>query len=127
MTELIPIASPVWMAPMWKPVRPFCLSRLEVTLGDGAWPGGLPAPDITVQLVVAEDPKEGTNGGYLVVAEATLGVGDRRVVEEVPWPFGPRILPAGWWVAACHNVNWLYLFEDEVIPVLTLQLHGTDV
>lgn len=128
----LPIADPIWLDTMWKPTRPFCLSRIEVTLGtdgqDTVDPGSGP---ITVQLVIAQDPAEGLGAGYFTIAEAILepteaGPLARRVVADVPWPFGPRIIPAGWWVAACHDCVWEH-HPDEKPPVLSLHPHGTYV
>lgn len=127
-----PILDPVWMYPLWKPTRPFCLSRIEVTLGAGHPPFYYwDARPLTVQLVIAEDPKDGMEVGYYTIAEAVMEVRgdigiDRRVVADVPWPFGPRILPPGWWVGACHNSHWIPN-DGEEVPVLSIQLHGTDV
>jgi hypothetical protein len=136
MVDPTPIANPIWMWPMWKPTRPYCLSYIEVTLGtdgqDTVDPGGIEIAGITVQLVIAPDPADGLGAGYFTIAEAFLdarGPGvpmQRRAVAEVPWPFGPRIIPAGWWVAACHDCDWEH-HPDEKPPNLSLQPHGTDL
>lgn len=121
MTEFAPIAAPAWLNTMWKPTRPFCLSRIEVTLT----PGSVPSNPIRVQVVIAQDPSQGLGAGYFPVAEATVDFPDRRAVADAPWPFGPRIIPAGWWVAALHDQGSWVPWADEVPAKLSVQLHGT--
>lgn len=122
---ITPIASPVWMAPLWKPERAFCLSRVQAVIGPGAIPGTGP---ITVQVVIAEDPEQHVGAGYLTVAEVVIDPDvSRTAVAEVEWPFGAQMLPAGWWVGACHDNDAAYTNPDEVEATMTLTLHGTNL
>lgn len=121
----------VWLSPMWTPVRPFALAWIEATLTPG--PGGVggtrPPGDITVTVAIAEDPAEGHHAGYTNIGEVVLeaaGLTKYRAIAEVPQPFGPRIIPAGWWVAAHHDSTWEPLAGDDPMH-LSFRLHGTDL
>lgn len=123
------IASPIWMAPMWKPTRAFAVSRLEVLFTDGAWPPDAVdgEPWITIEAVVAPDPSEGLGAGYDVICSTTLATPERRKVVDVPQPFGPRIIPAGWWLALCHDRPSWDADPDDQRAEISVLVHGCEV
>lgn len=126
---MTPLLDPVWMAPLWKPERPFCLSRVQAVFGPGVVPGTPASAPITCQVVIAPDPAEVLNAGYFTIAEVVIAnpVTEPTAVAEVEWPFGPRMIPAGWWVACCHDRAAHYTNTDEVEATLTVTLHGTNL
>lgn len=123
----------VWGQPLWKPLRPFCLSRIEAAFlpgssSDGGAPTGVRPPGtVTVTVAIAEDPAEGPHAAYEEVVSAEMIEGtasELRVVKAVPWGIGPVMIPAGWWVGVFHDSTWGPPTGEKAMG-LTVQLHGT--
>jgi hypothetical protein len=124
-----PIEDPWWIPPLWRTARPFALSRVTAALT----PGLVPLPydqEFRVQVVIAPDPEQHMDAGYFPIAELKLNaVGKRSAIVDIPWPFGVRMIPAGWWVCFTHDKKGVIQDVSTEYPVAKLsgRLYGCDL